>query len=68
MSAPPAGWPLAAPLDDYLREMVTNLRQLTDQGLRKVHDQPAEAERSLRACQEILDVILSGDVHAWLSA
>jgi hypothetical protein len=61
-----SAWPLAEPLDDYLREVVQTLRQATDQGIRKLSDDPAGAERALADCADTLDVILAGDVLAWI--
>jgi hypothetical protein len=60
-------WSLAEPLDGYLREVVLSLRQATEQGIRKVHDQPAEAQQSIDACREMLEVIMAGDVRAWVA-
>jgi hypothetical protein len=64
--ATPAAWPLAEPLDDYLREVVLTLRQATEQGMRKVHERPDEAARAISECREILDVIMHGDVQEWV--
>jgi hypothetical protein len=60
-------WPLAEPLDDYLREVVVTLRQATNRGIRSVGERPADAERIIGECQEILAVIMTGDVRGWLT-
>ena len=66
METIPTAWPLAAPLDDYLREVVQTLRQVTDRGIRKIGDQPEEAQRAIQDCEEVLEVIMAGDVQSWV--
>jgi hypothetical protein len=66
MQTIPASWPRAQPLDDYLREVVQSLRQVTDRGIRKVHDHPDDAQHAIEDCEEILAVIMAGDVQSWL--
>jgi hypothetical protein len=61
-------WPLAEPLDGYLREVVQTLRDATERGMRQVGDTPAEVERTIAECQEILEVIMEGDVQAWFGS
>jgi hypothetical protein len=61
-------WPLAEPLDAYLREIVQTLHQASEQGIRNVTARPAAGDRALTDCTEILDVILHGDVQEWLGA
>jgi hypothetical protein len=63
-----AAWPLAEPLDGYLREVVQTLREATERGMRRVGDTPAEVERTIAECQEILAVIMQGDVQAWFGS
>jgi hypothetical protein len=63
---PPEAWSRAAPLDDYLREVVMNLHQATDRGIRNVRERPAEAARTLQACQDIIQDIMAGDVQDWV--
>jgi hypothetical protein len=58
--------PIAAPLDDYLREVVQTLHAAVAQGMRRAQDDPATAAATLRDCGEILDVIMAGDVREWL--
>jgi hypothetical protein len=53
--------PLSAALDDYLREVVQTLHSAVNQGMR----QP-DADRQITDCQEILRVIMAGDVKTWL--
>jgi hypothetical protein len=61
-------WSQAAPLDDYLREVVVTLRQVTERGLRHIGDDSEQASQAIAQCTEILDVVLAGDVRAWLDA
>jgi hypothetical protein len=62
----PAAWPPAVALDDYLREVVVTLKQVVDQGIRHVQDEPGATDRSLADCVEILGVIMQGDVAEWV--
>jgi hypothetical protein len=57
---------LAAPLDDYLREVVQTLHAAVNQGMRRAADEPRAADSQIADCAEILDVIMAGDVNTWL--
>jgi hypothetical protein len=57
---------LAAPLDDYLREVVQTLHAAVSQGMRRAAEDPWAADGQIRDCAEILDVIMAGDVNTWL--
>ena len=59
--------PIAAPLDDYLREVVQTLHAAVTQGMRRAADDPTAAAPQIADCQEIIGVIMAGDVKAWLS-
>jgi hypothetical protein len=58
--------PLAAPLDDYLREVVQTLHTAVAQGMRRAAEQPAAARPQIADCEDILRVIMAGDVQQWL--
>jgi hypothetical protein len=58
--------PLAAPLDDYLREVVQTLQTAVNQGIRRAADGPSAATQQVADCEEILRVIMSGDVSSWV--
>jgi hypothetical protein len=57
---------IAAPLDDYLREVVQTLQAAVTQGMRKAANDPGAATPQITDCEEILGVIMAGDVRAWL--
>ena len=59
-------WPSAAPLDDYLREVVQTLHAAVNQGMRRASEDPRGADRQIKDCEEILDVIMAGHVQEWL--
>jgi hypothetical protein len=67
-AAPLAPTPIAAPLDDYLREVVQTLHTAVAQGMRHAADNPAAAEPQVADCEDILRVIMAGDVRAWLGS
>jgi hypothetical protein len=58
--------PIAAPLDDYLREVVQTLHAAVNQGMRKAADDPKAATPQIADCEEIISVIMAGDVKDWL--
>lgn len=58
--------PLSAPLDDYLREVVQTLHTAVNQGMRRAADDPHAATPQIADCEEIISVIMSGDVKEWL--
>jgi hypothetical protein len=57
---------LAQPLDDYLREVVQTLHTAVNQGMRRAADDPKAAGPQVADCEEILRVIMAGDVREWL--
>ena len=59
--------PIAEPLDAYLREVVQTLHAAVNQGMRHAAQSPTAAEPQIRDCEEILEVIMRGDVKEWLS-
>ena len=59
--------PIAAPLDDYLREVVQTLQAAVTQGIRHAADDPDAASPQIVDCQDILSVIMSGKVDDWIS-
>jgi hypothetical protein len=58
--------PLSAPLDDYLREVVQTLQTAVSQGMRRAADDPRAASPQIADCEEIIGVIMAGDVKEWL--
>jgi hypothetical protein len=59
--------PIAAPLDDYLREVVQTLQAAVNQGMRRAADDPRAATPQITDCEDILTVIMAGDVTEWLA-
>ena len=57
---------LSQPLDDYLREVVQTLHTAVNQGMRRAADEPRAATPQIADCEEIIGVIMSGDVKEWL--
>lgn len=52
-------------LDDCLKQMVDALGRTVAWGIAHLGD-PKAAKKAIRDCQEILDLVLEGDVSAWL--
>ena len=59
---------IAQPLDDYLREVVQTLHSAVSQGMRRAADDPHAATPQITDCQDILTVIMAGDVAEWLGS
>jgi chloramphenicol 3-O-phosphotransferase len=57
---------LAAPLDNYLREVVQTLQAAVTQGMRRAAEDPTAARPQLADCEDILRVIMAGDVNEWI--
>jgi hypothetical protein len=57
---------LSAPLDNYLREVVQTLHTAVSQGMRRAADDPRAASPQIADCEEILSVIMAGEVNSWL--
>ena len=58
--------PIAAPLDDYLREVVQTLHAAVNQGMRRAADDPQAATPQITDCEDILTVIMAGNSREWL--
>jgi hypothetical protein len=58
--------PLAAPLDAYLREVVRTLQTAVSQGMRHAVNDPKAAEPQIADCEDILTVIMAGNVREWI--
>ena len=59
--------PIAQPLDDYLMQVVQTLQTAVNQGMRRVADDPKGATRQIQDAEEIIDIIMAGDVREWVS-
>lgn len=53
-------------LDEHLKEMVLALHAAVNRAMPHVRDDPTLVEQALRDCEEILDVVLEGNVSEWL--
>lgn len=68
MTRVPQAWELAEPLDKYLWEVVQTLKAAVDQGVRSLDSDPGATDRAIGDCEEMLDVILEGNVKEWVGA
>ena len=53
-------------LDEHMHEMVLALQAAVKGAMPHVKDDPKLVAQALRDCQEILDVVLEGNVSEWL--
>lgn len=60
----PAPNPVA--LDEHLKEMVLALHAAVNRAMPHVNDDSKLVEQALQDCEEILEVVLEGNVAAWL--
>jgi hypothetical protein len=58
--------PNARALDEHLQEMVLALHAAVSRAMSHLNDDPALVDRAIRDCEEILDVVLEGNVAEWL--
>ena len=58
---------IAAPLDEYLMQVVQTLQTAVNQGMRRVADDAQAASKPIEDCEEMLDIIMAGDVKEWLA-
>ena len=65
-SAPIEPTPIAEPLDTYLREVVQTLHAAVNQGMRRAADDPQSASKPIADAEEIIRIIMAGDVKEWL--
>ena len=56
----------ARALDEHLQEMVLALHAAVSRAMPHLNDDPALVDRAIRDCEEILDVVLEGNVAEWL--
>jgi hypothetical protein len=57
---------IAEPLDDYLMQVVQTLHAAVNQGMRRLHDNPQGATQQVKDAEEMIDIIMAGDVKEWL--
>jgi hypothetical protein len=57
---------IAQPLDEYLREVVLTLHTAVNQGMRHAKDDPQATRGVIADCEEILSVIMAGNVQEWV--
>jgi hypothetical protein len=58
--------PNVGALDEHLQEMVLALHAAVSRAMPHLKDDPALVDRAIRDCEEILDVVLEGNVAEWL--
>ena len=58
----------ARALDDHLKEMVLALHAAVNRAIPHIKDDPALVDQALRDCEEILEVVLDGNVAEWLGS
>jgi hypothetical protein len=54
-------------LDEHMKEMVLALHAAVNRAMPHIKDDPKLVDQALRDCEEILDVVLEGNVSEWLA-
>ena len=60
--------PIREPLDAFLWQVVQTLHSAVNQGIQALDSSEPEVERRLHDCEEILDLIMRGQVREWIAA
>ena len=58
--------PNTVALDEHLKEVVRALHAAVNRAVPHVNDDSALVDRAIRDCQEILDVVIAGNVSEWI--
>lgn len=53
-------------LDEHMQEMVLALHAAVKGAMPHIKDDPALVDQAIRDCEEILEVVLEGNVAEWL--
>ena len=53
-------------LDEHMQEMVLALHAAVNRAMPHIKDDPALVDQAIRDCEEILAVVLDGNVAEWL--
>ncbi len=59
--------PIREPLDEFLREVVRALHAAVNRGIQGLRSDPAETDKTLADCKELLDVVMAGHVSEWIA-
>ena len=54
-------------LDEHMKEMVLALHAAVNRAMPHLKDDPKLVDQALRDCEEIMDVVLEGNVSEWLA-
>lgn len=58
--------PFAHALDEFLRDIVRALHKAVDRGIAGLKTDPAETDRALADCNEMIDTVMAGQVEEWI--
>jgi hypothetical protein len=60
--------PIREPLDAFLWQVVQTLHSAVNQGIQALETSEPEVDRRLQDCEEILDLVMRGQVQEWIAA
>ena len=64
MSIEPVPW--THTLDEFLRDIVRALHAAVNKGIAAARTDPAETDRALADCTEMVHTVMEGQVHEWI--
>lgn len=59
--------PFARALDEFLRDIVRALHKAVDRGVAALKADPAESDRALADCKDMIDTVMAGQVQDWVA-
>ena len=58
--------PFTHALDEFLREVVRAIHAAVNKGVAAVRSDPAETDRALADCEEMIGTVMAGQVQEWV--
>ncbi len=60
--------PFTHALDEFLRDIVRALHAAVTRGVASAKTDPAQTDRALGDCKEMIDTVMAGRVEEWIGA
>lgn len=58
--------PFAQALDEFLHDVVRAIHTAVDRGIATLKTDPAETDRALTDCEDMIDTVMKGQVQEWI--
>lgn len=60
--------PFTHALDEFLRDIVRALHAAVTRGVASAKTDPAQTDRALADCTDMIDTVMAGQVEEWIAA